>query len=235
MILQKTLDDSRKHTDPLPQQEFSIPSSQGRFVKFELVSFYGNGGGLQYFNINNKGPKVVKEKSSKYDSRFPAEKLLTKSLKEEFAKNYWILPDRATGKGFMIDFRIKKSFNMVKLKNTHNAHAKDRSTKEFKIYIRSVSLVSENICLFCCCKFNTFTMSYWQYYSLFIVMKLRMDIGRWFYRQLWLTAGNKLILYQSRNSPLPQPKEDLSSLSWCLTMAMGEVCSTSISTIMVQK
>ena len=136
MVLQTTLDDSRKQTDPLPEQEFSIAPTQGRFVKFELVSFYGNGGGLQYFNINNKGPKVVKEKSSKYDSRFPAEKLLTKSLKEEFAKNYWILPDRATGKGFMIDFKIKKSFNMVKLKNTHNAHAKDRSTKEFKIYIR---------------------------------------------------------------------------------------------------
>ena len=81
MILQKTLDDSRKHTDPLPQQEFSIPSSQGRFVKFELVSYYGNGGGLQYFNINNNGPKVVEEKSGKHDSRFSADKLLTRSMK----------------------------------------------------------------------------------------------------------------------------------------------------------
>ena len=150
MVLQTTLDDSRKQTDPLPKQEFSIPSTKGRFVKFELVSYYGNGGGLQYFNINNKGPKVVKEKSSKYDSRFPAEKMLTKSLKEEFAKNYWLLPDRTTGKGFIIDFRIKKSFNMVKLKNTHNAHAKDRSTKEFKIYIRSASLCL----LFFFCEFN---------------------------------------------------------------------------------
>ena len=145
MVLQKTLDDSRQHTDPLPLQEFSIPSTQGRFVKFELVSYYGHGGGLQYFNINNNGPKVVKEKSGKYDARFTAEKLLTRSLKEEFAKNYWLLPNKATGKGFMIDFGIKKSFNMVKLVNTHNAHAKDRSTKEFKIYIRSVSLGSKNI------------------------------------------------------------------------------------------
>ena len=145
MVFQKTLDDSRKQTDPLPLLGFPIPSSQARFVKFELMSYYGHGGGLQYFNINNNGPKVVKEKSGKYDARFTAEKLLTRSLKEEFAKNYWLLPNKATGKGFMIDFGIKKAFNMVKLVNTHNAHAKDRSTKEFKIYIRSVSLVSKNI------------------------------------------------------------------------------------------
>ena len=136
LILQKSVDDSRQQTDPLPLQEFSIPSTQGRFVKFELVSFYGNGGGLQYFNINNNGPKVVKEHCSSYDSRFLCEKLFTRSLKEEYGKNYWILPDKETGKGFMIDFGNKKSINLVQLVNTHNAFGKNKGTKEFKIYIR---------------------------------------------------------------------------------------------------
>ena len=98
------------------------------------MSYYGHGAGLEHFNI--KGPTVVKEKCSRYDARFSCEKLLTRSLKEEFAKSYWLLPDRTTGKGFMIDFGIKQSLHLVQLVNTHNAHAKDRSTKEFKIYVR---------------------------------------------------------------------------------------------------
>ena len=51
IVLQKTLDDSRNQIDPLPLQEFSIAPTQGRFVKFELVSYYGHGGGLQYFDM----------------------------------------------------------------------------------------------------------------------------------------------------------------------------------------
>ena len=136
MVLQTTLDDSRKQTDPLPLLEFSITSSQGRFVKFELVSYYGNGGGLQYFNINNNGPKVVKEKSGKHDHRFTADKLLTRSLKEIHGKNYWLTPDKATGQEFMLDFGTEKTFNLVQLVNTHNGFSKDRSAKEFKVYLR---------------------------------------------------------------------------------------------------
>ena len=137
MVLQTTLDDSRKQIDPLPKQEFSIPSTQGRFVKFELVSYYGNGGGLQYFNINNDGPKVVKKQSVKYDDRFTADKMLTLSLNEKHG-NIWLLPNKATGKGFMLDFGSVKPFNLIELVNTHNAQFKDRSTKEFKVYVRYV-------------------------------------------------------------------------------------------------
>ena len=137
MVLQTTLADGRQQTDPLPLQEFSIAPTQGRFVKFELVSYYGHGGGLQYFNINNNGPKVVKEKSVKYDDRFTAEKLLTRSLNEKHG-NIWLLPNKATGKGFMLDFGFVKPFNLIELVNTHNAQFKDRSTKEFKVYLRYV-------------------------------------------------------------------------------------------------
>ena len=137
IVLQKTLGDSRKQKDPLPIQEFPIFPVEARFVKFELVSFFGNGGGLQYFNINNNGPKVVKKKSVKYDDRFTADKMLTLSLHEKHG-NIWLLPNKATGKGFMLDFGSVKPFNLIELVNTHNAQFKDRSTKEFKVYVRYV-------------------------------------------------------------------------------------------------
>ena len=140
MVLQKTLDDSRKQIDPLPLQEFSIASTQGRFVKFELVSYYGHGGGLEYFNINNNGPKVVKSKSISYPhhkDQYTADHVLTKSgKKEEHGKNYWVAPNKATGRGFVIDYGSIKTFNLVELVNTHNAQSRDRSTKEFKVKLR---------------------------------------------------------------------------------------------------
>ena len=143
MVLEMTLDDSRQQTDPLPVQEFSIPTTQGRYLKFELVSYYGNGGGLQYFNINNNGPTVVKEKSISYPhpkDQYTANHVLTRSRKkEEHGKNYWVAPDKATGKGFMLDYGSVKTFNLVELINTHNAESRDRSTKEFKVYLRLVT------------------------------------------------------------------------------------------------
>ena len=56
-VLQKTLEDSRRQSDPLPLQEFPISPVEARFVKFELVSYYGHGGGLQYFDM--KGILII--------------------------------------------------------------------------------------------------------------------------------------------------------------------------------
>ena len=51
-VLHDTLEDSRQQKDPLPILDFPITPTKARFVKFELLSFYGNfGGGLQYFTI----------------------------------------------------------------------------------------------------------------------------------------------------------------------------------------
>ena len=49
--LDQTLVDSRNQNDPLPLQKFDFTLVTTRFVKFKLISFYGLGGGLQYFNI----------------------------------------------------------------------------------------------------------------------------------------------------------------------------------------
>ena len=45
------LEDSRQQEDPLPLQTFTFNPISARFVKFEITSFYGTGGGLQYFNV----------------------------------------------------------------------------------------------------------------------------------------------------------------------------------------
>ena len=53
-VLHTSLEDPRQQTDPLPLQAFSFPALAGRFVKLEVLSYYGKGGGLQFFNIISK-------------------------------------------------------------------------------------------------------------------------------------------------------------------------------------
>ena len=62
-VLGKTLVDSRNQIDPLPLQTFNFKSITARYVKFKLLSYWGNGGGLQYFNVKKSGihhPYAVK-------------------------------------------------------------------------------------------------------------------------------------------------------------------------------
>merc|ERR1711915_531155 len=52
-VLHDKLDDARKTNQNLtsvPAQVFSINPTCGKFVKFEIISWYGEGGGLQYFS-----------------------------------------------------------------------------------------------------------------------------------------------------------------------------------------
>ena len=46
-ILHETLEDSRE-MDVVPLKEFKIKKKVARFIKFNMLSFYGDGGGLQY-------------------------------------------------------------------------------------------------------------------------------------------------------------------------------------------
>ena len=52
LVLQDTLQDSRQMMDPLPLLEYSITPRKARYVYFSLLSFYGYGGGLQYFGTD---------------------------------------------------------------------------------------------------------------------------------------------------------------------------------------
>ena len=57
-ILDETLVDSRNHPNPLALQSFIFEAVTAGFVKFEVLSWYGIGGGLQYFNIEKSGDKI---------------------------------------------------------------------------------------------------------------------------------------------------------------------------------
>ena len=48
-VLSGRLEDSRHKPDPLPVMKYQISPTVARYVKFELYSWYGQGGGLQYF------------------------------------------------------------------------------------------------------------------------------------------------------------------------------------------
>ena len=50
--LHKVLPDPRRMEDPLPVLDFPIAPTEARFARFELVSHYGRGGGLQHFSAS---------------------------------------------------------------------------------------------------------------------------------------------------------------------------------------
>ena len=54
-MLDETLEDSRQQNDPLPLQTFNFNPVTARFAKFKLLTYWGNGGGLQYFTIKQSG------------------------------------------------------------------------------------------------------------------------------------------------------------------------------------
>ena len=76
---------------------------------------------------------VVKEDN--YDSRFSATQLLTNAPLEIFAKNYWLAPNKQDSAEVVLDLGCKKTVNLVELVNTHNGKLRDRSMKEFKVFL----------------------------------------------------------------------------------------------------
>ena len=53
------LEDSRKMTEVKPKK-FKIKPTLARFVKFVLIDYWGNGGGLQYFTcLDNDGDEKI--------------------------------------------------------------------------------------------------------------------------------------------------------------------------------
>ena len=51
-VVHQTLEDSREQTDPRPVKRFPFEKTEAQFVRFQQMSFYGSGGGLQYFAVN---------------------------------------------------------------------------------------------------------------------------------------------------------------------------------------
>ena len=87
-VLDKQLEDSRQQLDPLPLQIIDIDTEfTAQFVKFELVSWWGKSGGLQYFDIQRGNKSIFLFVSFSLNSsfffrfsmvpiRYPGQKLL---------------------------------------------------------------------------------------------------------------------------------------------------------------
>ena len=50
-VVHQTLEDSRQQADPLPVQTFPFSQRAAKFIEFKQISYYGYGGGLQYFTL----------------------------------------------------------------------------------------------------------------------------------------------------------------------------------------
>ena len=44
--------DTRNTADPIPITEFTFQVKAMRYVQVDILSWYGNGGGLQYFSVS---------------------------------------------------------------------------------------------------------------------------------------------------------------------------------------
>ena len=66
-------------------------------------------------------------------------KLLTKAQLEIFAENYWLAPTWQDSAEFVLDLGCEKTVNQLELVNTHNSHSRDRSMKEFKVFLSDSS------------------------------------------------------------------------------------------------
>ena len=56
-VVHGTLGDSRRKPNPRPVMRFPFTKTEARFVRLQQNSFYGDGGGLQYFAVIDSGEK----------------------------------------------------------------------------------------------------------------------------------------------------------------------------------
>jgi len=52
-LVEGSMEDSRQKTEALELENFSFPSTTDRYFKFEVLDWYGVGGGLQYFDVKD--------------------------------------------------------------------------------------------------------------------------------------------------------------------------------------
>ena len=65
-VVEETLEDSRQQKDPLPLQEFPFLAQAGRYVKLEVVSFYGYGGTAVFLCISRAWIGVIENVLENY-------------------------------------------------------------------------------------------------------------------------------------------------------------------------
>ena len=54
ILVEDSLADSRQ-LHPVPEENFGFPETELRFVQFEVLDFWGFGGGLQFIEVSGAG------------------------------------------------------------------------------------------------------------------------------------------------------------------------------------
>ena len=86
--------------------------------------------------LYDAGLEIVPDKSVSA-SDHPVENLMTWTEAMDHEANYWLLPEGAEGEGFVLDYKEPpKPFQVIKIVNTHNGNARDKSAKEFAVFVR---------------------------------------------------------------------------------------------------
>ena len=70
---------------------------------------------------------------------FSVTNLLINAPLEIFGENYWLAPNGQDSAEFVLDLGCEKTVNLVELVNTHNAQHRQRSMKEFKVFLSDSS------------------------------------------------------------------------------------------------
>ena len=85
-------------------------------------------------------PGGPEKSNSRRCSQFPAINILSMDDDDNWKSdvhtaNYWLAEERKVGEeqGFIVDLGCSKTVSGVSLKNIHNAHQRDRSTKKFRL------------------------------------------------------------------------------------------------------
>ena len=135
-VLDTQLVDSRQQQDPLPLQLIALDTGDttAQFIKFELLSYWGRGAGLEYFDIQRTCPPedVTVVSGDIRDRNYAVEAILTHDLKETCCPGtYWHGPEQQPG-AFILDLGCRHTFKGIKLVNTHNGVGKNFATKQFK-------------------------------------------------------------------------------------------------------
>ena len=99
LVIEDRLEDSRTQTDPLPVLEFEFQTRTVRYILFKLISYYGNGGGLQYFSPGTQNYEFFESSSvkdqlvsntNKLNNEIPVQPVLSTSIlvSSKIQRNY---------------------------------------------------------------------------------------------------------------------------------------------------
>ena len=143
-VFNTTLEDSRNQTEPIPLQKFKINNNKTtHFIKVEVPTFFGKGGGLKYFKATYKTEddiqaikcdQVTAVSGEVFSKDYKVANMFTTSKDDEANKKLWIGIDNKPAT-VILNLGCEKTVSLIELINTHNSAAADSGTKDFTVSV----------------------------------------------------------------------------------------------------